>query len=71
MLAPIIEELAEEWAGKIKVAKLNVDQNQPLASKYGVMSIPTLIFFEKGKEIKRLVGLRTKEDLLKELTSGD
>lgn len=67
MLAPIVSVVAKEYEGKIKVGKLDVDKNPQTAQKYGVMSIPTLILFQAGKEGKRLVGLRTKKDLVKEL----
>lgn len=67
MVAPVFEELAKEYEGKVKFGKLNVDENPQTAARYGVMSIPTLILFQAGKESKRLVGLRTKEDLVKEL----
>ena len=68
MLAPIIEELAKELEGKVKVAKLDIDQNKEIAAKYGVMSVPTMILFKEGKEEKRIVGLRSKEELIRELT---
>lgn len=64
MMSPIIEELAEELQGRAKVGKINVDENQDLALKYNVMSIPTLIIFRDGKEEKRFVGVRDKEELL-------
>ena len=63
-MAPIIEELAKELEGKAKVGKINVDENSDIAVEYNVMSIPTLIVFKNGKEEKRLVGLRDKEELL-------
>ena len=63
-MAPVIEELATELDGKAKVGKINVDENSDIAVKYNVMSIPTLIIFKNGKEEKRLVGLRDKEELL-------
>lgn len=66
MMAPIVENLATELDGKGKVGKVNVDENQDLAIKYNVMSIPTLIIFKDGKEVKRFVGVRDKEELLKE-----
>lgn len=66
MMSPIIEELATELKGKGKVGKINIDQNQDLAIKYGVMSIPTLIIFKEGKETKRFVGVRDKKELLNE-----
>ncbi len=68
MVAPIIEELAKELEGKVKVAKLDIDQNKEIAAKYGVMSVPTMILFKEGKEEKRIVGLRSKEELIRELT---
>lgn len=64
MMGPIIEELATELEGKAKVGKINVDENPDIAVEYNVMSIPTLIIFKKGKEEKRLVGLRDKEEIL-------
>lgn len=63
-MAPVIEELATELDGKVKVGKINVDENSDIAVEYNVMSIPTLIIFKNGKEEKRLVGLRDKEELL-------
>lgn len=63
-IAPVIEELATELDGKAKVGKINVDENSDIAVEYNVMSIPTLIIFKNGKEEKRLVGLRDKEELL-------
>ena len=64
MMAPIVEELATELEGKAKVGKINVDENSDIAVEYNVMSIPTLIVFKNGKEEKRLVGVRDKEELL-------
>ena len=63
-MAPVIEELAKELERKAKVGKINVDENSDIAVEYNVMSIPTLIIFKNGKEEKRLVGLRDKEELL-------
>ena len=57
MLAPVIEEIANEYEGKVKVGKVNVDDEQELAIRYGVMSIPSVIFFKDGKEIDRKVGV--------------
>ena len=67
MIGPVIEELAGEYDGKAVIAKINVDDAGDLASEYGVMSIPTLIYFKGGKEVKRLVGSRPKSDLVREL----
>lgn len=57
MLAPIIEQLGRDYEGKALIAKVDVDDNQGLAGTYGVMSIPTVIFFQNGKEIDRKVGV--------------
>lgn len=67
MMAPIVEELANDLQGKAKVGKINVDENQDLAMEYGIMSIPTLMIFKQGKEVKRLLGVRSKSELLEEL----
>ncbi|MBQ8603664.1 MAG: thioredoxin [Oscillospiraceae bacterium] len=64
MLAPTIEQLAEELKDEIVVAKLDVDQAQDIAMKYQVMSIPTLVLFKDGKEVKRTVGFRPKAQIL-------
>lgn len=61
MLGPVIEELAVDYDGKVAVCKVNVDQEQGLAMRYGVMSIPTVILIRKGNEVDRLVGLLPKE----------
>ena len=63
VLAPIISGLAEEFEGKIKVGKLNVDENPQTASKYQIMSIPTLMIFKEGEVVERVVGVRPKEAL--------
>ncbi len=57
VIAPLVERLAEQYAGRLKVAKLNVDENQELAIRYQVMSIPTLIFFKNGQVIDRIIGV--------------
>ena len=64
MLAPTIDELSEELAGEVVVAKLDVDKAQDIAMQFGVMSIPTLIMFEGGKEVRRTVGFQPKAKLL-------
>lgn len=65
MLAPILEELAQDWAGKVKVMKLDVDSNQATAIKYGVMGVPTLMLFKEGEIIERLSGFKPKKHLEK------
>ncbi|MDD5060001.1 MAG: thioredoxin [Candidatus Omnitrophica bacterium] len=62
-IAPFIDELAKEYAGRIKVGKIDVDNNSKIATQYGVMSIPTVIFFKKGKVMNQLVGAVSKLDL--------
>ncbi len=64
---PIIEELAKSLDGKIKVGKLNVDQNPAITEKYGVMSIPTTIVFKNGEILKQFLGAQPKETLEQEL----
>ena len=61
MVGPIVEQLAQSLYGKVKVSKLNVDQNQEIAMKYNVQSIPSLILFKNGNEIARTIGLSPKE----------
>jgi len=61
MAEPVIKELAKEYEGKIKIGKLNVDENPKMAQKYGVMSIPTVIIFQGGKEVKKQIGFPGKE----------
>jgi thioredoxin 1 len=60
MIAPALEELAAEYEGRAVIAKLNVDESVTVAGKYGVMSIPTLVVFNGGEEVERLVGARPK-----------
>ena len=67
MVAPVVEELAEEYEGRISFAKLDVDQNPKTASKYGIMSIPTLLLFKDGKPISNIVGFKPKAELKRSL----
>ncbi|MGE5582790.1 MAG: thioredoxin [Bacillota bacterium] len=67
MLAPVIEEIAAGYAGKIQVGKVNVDDNQELAGEYGVMSIPTICLFKNGSQAFRLVGFRPKKEIMTEI----
>ena len=68
-LSPIVDELADEMSGRIKVGKCNVDENQDIAMKYGVMSIPTLVLLKGGQEVARTVGAMPKAKLVAELES--
>ena len=63
MLAPIVEELAGEYAGKLKVGKVNVDDNQEIAARYGISSIPTLLIFKGGELVDRITGALPKSNL--------
>ena len=67
MIAPALEQIAEEYEDQIQVAKLDVDHNNETAMKYGVMSIPTLILFKGGEPVERIVGFMPKEKLLARL----
>ena len=67
MMAPVLEELEKEWQGKIKVGKVNVDENSGLASRYGVMSIPTLVLFKNGKALKEWIGVQDKDRFKEEV----
>ncbi len=67
MVAPVVEELAKEYDGKITFAKVDVDQNPQIAGKYGIMSIPTLIIFKDGKPLSNIVGFRPKAELKRNL----
>lgn len=66
-IAPILDELATEQTARLRIGKLDVDANQAIPQRYGVMSIPTMILFANGEEKVRVVGTRGKEQLLKEL----
>lgn len=70
MMEPIIEELGSSYRGRVKVCKLNVDENNRTAGDYGIMSIPTLILFQDGKEINRLVGFIPKAKIAKALDAA-
>jgi len=68
MIAPVIEEIAEEFEGKVIAGKLNVDENQNVPASLKVSSIPTLIFFKDGKEVERSIGYKTKDEIRRWLT---
>ena len=67
MIAPTLAEIADEQRGKIAIAKLNVDDNPDTARRYDVMSIPTLLVFKNGEQVKRIVGAKGKGQLLQDL----
>lgn len=67
MLGPIIEELAQDYEGKAKIAKLNVDENQETPGEYGIMSIPTMIFFKDGKAVDKIIGAVAKHTIVAKL----
>ncbi len=67
MLLPVLNELSTEYAGKVKIAKVNVDQNGQLAAQYGIQSIPALLFFKGGQVVGQTVGVRSKKDLKAQL----
>ncbi len=67
MVGPIVDELAKEYAGKLKVGKMNVDSNGRTSIKYGIMSIPSLLFFKKGQVVDQLVGAAPKRSFVEKL----
>lgn len=70
MVAPIVEELAEEYDGKVEFVKLNTDDNPMTAAKFGIRSIPTLLVFKGGQPVGQIVGFRPKQDLKKRLDAA-
>jgi thioredoxin 1 len=70
MVAPVVDELATEYDGKVAFFKINVDNTPKLAVKYGVMSIPTLIIFKSGQPVSNIVGFRPKPELKKSLDAA-
>jgi thioredoxin 1 len=63
MIAPVLDELADEYAGRAKIGKVNVDEQQSLAARYGITAIPTLIFFKGGQVVQQVRGARSKREL--------
>ena len=70
MMAPILDELATDLKGKVKIGKLNTDENPSLAGNYGITGIPTLIVFKNGNPEKRMVGVMPKEEIKKKIDSS-
>ncbi|MGB4215330.1 MAG: thioredoxin [Thermacetogeniaceae bacterium] len=67
MVAPVLEEIAQENAERLRLGKLNVDENPRTAEKYGIMNSPTMILFKDGKEITRIIGFRPKSEIMRSL----
>jgi len=67
MLAPVIEEIAEDYSEKLSVGKVNIDDNQELAEKYEIVSIPTVCLFQNGQVVSQIVGFRSKKELVAEI----
>jgi thioredoxin 1 len=67
MVGPVVEEIAKEYAGKLKVGKLNVDDNNKTAVQYGIMSIPSLLFFNGGKVVEQVIGAVPKKQLVQKI----
>ena len=70
MIAPILDELAEEYDSRLSIFRMDVDQNPKTATKYGIMSIPTLLIFKEGKPISNIVGFRPKAELKRSLDAA-
>ncbi len=68
IIAPVLNEIADEQEGKLRIGKVNVDNQQAIAAKYKVRNIPTLILFKNGKEVKRIVGVKPKKALMTEIS---
>lgn len=67
MLGPIIDQLVDEYQGRVKIVKVNVDENSELAGEYGIMSIPTLILFKNGEELETISGFMPKNKLMEKI----
>jgi len=70
MVAPILDELAEEYSGRVSIARMDVDQNPKTAASYNIMSIPTLLLFKKGEPVSHIVGFRPKEEIKQSLDAA-
>ncbi|PIY95147.1 MAG: thioredoxin [Candidatus Levybacteria bacterium CG_4_10_14_0_8_um_filter_35_23] len=67
MVGPIIEELAKEYEGKVKVGKMNVDENSQIPGNFGIMSIPSILIFKNGQPVKTIIGAQPKDNFKKEI----
>ena len=70
MVAPVVEELSDDYDGKVSFVKINVDDNPKIASQYGIMSIPTLMVFKDGQPVDTIIGFRPKDELKKSLDTA-
>lgn len=70
-MEPVMEELEKDLAGRLHIEKINVDQNQEMAAKYGVMSIPTYVILRDDKEVERIIGATSKENLVKVISKHE
>jgi thioredoxin 1 len=68
MLDPVVKQLAEDWDGKVKVVKLDVDSNPEMAMRYQVMGVPTLMLFNQGKQVERVTGFQPKDRLMRKFS---
>jgi thioredoxin len=68
MVAPVLDQLASEYAGRVKIAKLNVDENPMTSSQYAIQSIPTMLLFKNGQQVNKLVGALPKNEIERHLT---
>ena len=67
-MAPVIDEIASQTKGKVKVGKVDIDENKPLARQFGIQAIPTLMIFKDGKQVETLVGMQSKESIVQALS---
>lgn len=67
MIAPVLEQLSEEYKDRLKICKINIDENQTIAEKFQILSIPTLLFFKNGRVVNQLVGVRSAADIKKNI----
>jgi thioredoxin 2 len=67
MVAPVLEQLAAEYRGRLKIAKLNVDENPAIASRYGIQSIPTMLIFKNGTQVDKIIGAVPREEIMRHL----
>ena len=69
MVAPVLDQLAAEYRGRVKIAKLNVDENPVTASRYGIQSIPTMLLFKNGSQVDKMIGALPREEIVRHLSA--